>query len=100
MKGQITDREIMAVLKAEKAFLGYEFGVVNIGLFGSYAKGKQDIDSDIDIIVELKEPRFDWLAGLQLYLEAKFGKKIELVRKGKNVNHRFTQRIERYVTYA
>ena len=100
MTKQLTYREIMAVLKAEKAFLSYEFGVINIGLFGSYAKGKQDIDSDIDLIVELKEPRFDWLAGLQLYLETKFGKKIEIVRKGKNVNHRFSQRIARHVTYA
>jgi hypothetical protein len=48
----------------------------------------------------LKEPRFEWLAGLQIYLETKFGRKIELVRKGKNVNRRVTQRIERDVIYA
>ena len=42
---------------------------------------EQTDDSDIDIIVELKEPRFDWLAGLQVHLERKFGKKVEIVRK-------------------
>ena len=77
-----------------------EFGVINIGLFGSYVKGNQRADSDIDLLVELKEPRFDWIAGLQMYLEKRFDKKIELVRKSDNVNRRFTQRIASEVIYA
>ncbi len=100
MKIKLTNTEIIDTLRADKNFLSNEFGVINIGLFGSYAKGKQDVDSDIDILVELKEPRFEWLAGLQLYLEVKFGKKIELVRKGKNVNRRFSQKVEEDVIYA
>jgi len=74
--------------------------VITIGLFGSYAKGNQRADSDIDLLVELKEPRFEWIAGLQMYLEKRFDKKIELVRKSDNVNRRFTQRIENEVIYA
>jgi hypothetical protein len=100
MQAILSHTEIIDILKADKAFLKKEFGVINIGLFGSYAKGNQETDSDIDILVELEEPRFEWLAGLQIYLEAKFGKKIELVRKGKNVNRRVIQRVERDVIYA
>lgn len=100
MKTKLSYREILGILRADKAYLSNEFGVINIGLFGSYAKGKQNVDSDIDILVELKEPRFEWLAGLQLYLEAKFGKKIELVRKGNNVNCRFAQKVERELINA
>ena len=90
----------MDVLKNDKAFLRKEFGVINIGLFGSYAKGNQKEDSDIDFLVELQEPRFEWLAGLQIYLETKFGRKIELLRKGKNVNQRLIQKVERDIIYA
>ena len=108
MRAKLTNTEIIDILRADRTFLKKEFGVINIGLFGSYARGKQKADSDIDLIVELKEPRFEWLAGLQIYLEMKFGRKIELefgrkielVRKGKNVNRRLTQRIERDVIYA
>jgi len=100
MQTKLSHTEIMDILKNDKPFLRKEFGVINIGLFGSYAKGNQKVDSDIDLLVELKEPRFEWLAGLQIYLETKFGRKIELVRKGKNVNRRVTQRIERDVIYA
>ena len=77
-----------------------EFGVISIGLFGSYVKGHQRADSDIDFLVELKEPRFDWLAGLQIYLEKRFDKRIELVRKSDKLNPRFTQRIASEVIYA
>jgi len=100
MKQHLSHRDILRLLKAEKAFLKNEFGVINIGLFGSYAKGNQRADSDIDLLVELKEPRFEWIAGLQIHLEKKFDKKIELVRKSDNVNRRFTQRIENEVIYA
>ena len=100
MKQHLSHNDILRLLKSEKAFLRNEFGVINIGLFGSYIKGNQRPDSDIDLLVELKEPRFDWIAGLQIYLEKKFDKKIELVRKSDNVNRRFTQQIENEVIYA
>ncbi|MFO7555516.1 MAG: nucleotidyltransferase domain-containing protein, partial [Desulfobacterales bacterium] len=81
MQATLSHTEIMNILKNDMPFLKKEFGVINIGLFGSYAKGIQKTDSDIDLLVKLNESRFEWLAGLQLYLEARFGRKIELVRK-------------------
>ncbi|MDP3979914.1 MAG: nucleotidyltransferase domain-containing protein [Chlamydiota bacterium] len=80
--------------------MAQNFGVVDIGLFGSFAKGQAHDDSDIDIIVELLEPRFEWLAGLQVYLENKFNRKIEIVRKMKNKNSRFDKRVEKEIIYA
>ena len=100
MKQNLSHEDIIGLLKIEKEFLKNEFGVLNIGLFGSYVKGTQRVDSDIDIIVELKEPRFEWLAGLQIFLEQKFDRKIELIRKSNNVNRRFIQRIGSEVIYA
>ena len=100
MKQNLSHEDIIRLLKIEKDFLRAEFGVLNIGLFGSYLKGTQRVDSDIDLIVELKEPRFEWLSGLQIFLEQKFDKKIELIRKSDNVNRRFMQRIGNEVIYA
>ena len=100
MKQHLSHKDILEFLRAEKAFLRNEFGVINIGLFGSYVSGNQRADSDIDLLVELKEPRFDWIAGLQIYLEKRFNKKIEIVRKSNNVNRRFIVRIEGEVIYV
>ena len=100
MATQFTRNSIISLLRAEKSYLTKEFGVVNIGLFGSFAKGQSDRNSDIDLIVELIEPRFDYIAGLQIYLEKKFARKLEIVRKGNRVNSRFVQRVEKDTIYV
>jgi hypothetical protein len=100
MTEPLSQRDILTVLKAEKPLLRNKYGVLNIGLFGSYAKGTQHADSDIDFLVELEAPRFDWIAGLQIYLEEKFGRRIELVRKGNKLNRRLMERIGGEVIYA
>ncbi len=100
MKEPLSKTDILHFIKAEKSFLKSEFGVVTIGLFGSYAKGEERADSDIDLLVELKEPRFEWLAGLQVHLEKKLGKKIEVVRKTKVTKTGFLERVEKDIIYA
>lgn len=100
MNTQLTKSEIIERLKAEKPFLSRNFGVVNIGLFGSFAKERQRDDSDIDLIVEMIQPRFEWMAGLQVYLEKKFNHRIEIVRKSGKRNSRFNKRIEKEIIYA
>ena len=100
MATQLTGNQIISLLRAEKSYLTKEFGVINIGLFGSFARGQSSRDSDIDLIVELREPRFDYLAGLQVYLENKFSRKIEIVRKGNRINSRFVKRVEEDIIYA
>jgi predicted nucleotidyltransferase len=100
MKKKLSRADIVDFLKTDKAYLSKEFGVVNIGLFGSYAKGSQNADSDVDILVELKEPRFEWLAGLSIYLEEKLGRRVELVRKSSVLRSRFFERVEKDTIYA
>ncbi len=71
-----------------------------IGLFGSHAKETHQPDSDIDLLVELTEARFDYLAGLHIYLENRLGKPVELIRKRKGLSERFLKRIERDIHYV
>lgn len=42
-----------SVLGAEKTILFPMFGIKRLGIFGSYARGEQHRDSDLDLIVEL-----------------------------------------------
>lgn len=91
---------VMELLRNEKRNLQDKFGLISIGLFGSRAKGTDDPESDIDLLVELSEPRFDSLAGLQIYLERRLGKPVELIRKRKGLSDRFLRRIERDIKYV
>ena len=57
------------------------FGVINIGLFGSFAKGHQTQTSDVDILVGFAPDRhsFDNFMDLSFFLEDLFGRNVELV---------------------
>jgi len=96
----MTSKDILDFLRKEMPYLRKEFGVISIGLFGSYANGTQGPNSDVDLLVELKEPRFDFLSGLQLHLEDKIGKPIELIRKRPGLSERFLNRLENRINYA
>lgn len=56
-----------------------KYKVKRIGLFGSYVAGKQGKGSDLDFLVEFKEPTFDNFMNLANYLEKLFGKKIDIL---------------------
>jgi len=96
----MTEQEILNILREEKPYLRKKFGLLSIGIFGSYVKGTQGPDSDVDLLVELTEPRFDFLAGLQLHLENKIGKPIELIRKRQGLSENFLKRLEMHIHYA
>lgn len=96
----MTSEETLDILRDEKPYLKENFGLLSIGLFGSYAKGNQRPDSDIDVLVELIEARFDFLAGLQIYLESRLGRPVEIVRNRKGLSERFLKRIEKDIHYA
>ena len=57
-----------------------EYGVVKAGIFGSYAIGKTHKQSDIDLLVEIKQKSglIEFIK-LKLELEKKTGKKVDLV---------------------
>lgn len=71
--------DILDFIKLHKQELTSRFGVVKIGLFGSYARDEQGEDSDIDVAVELDSPNaFRSFFGLKAYLEDNLHKKIDL----------------------
>jgi len=96
----VTEQEILDILREEKPYLKEQFGLLSVGLFGSHAKGTQGPESDVDLLVELTEPRFDFLVGIQVHLEKKIGKPVELIRKRPGLSERFLKRVEKNIHYA
>lgn len=56
-----------------------QFEVNKIGIFGSHAKGRARIQSDIDILVEFNKKSFDNYMDLKFFLENLLGAKVDLV---------------------
>lgn len=76
----MTKIEILNYLTAHKAEFKERFGVIRIGLFGSFARGEQNEDSDIDLAVEIAKERKSLknFFGFKRELEVQFGRKIDL----------------------
>jgi predicted nucleotidyltransferase len=75
------------------------FTVVRIGVFGSFARGDETPESDVDILVELAEPTFDHYMDLKYRLEEVLQRPVDLVLAD-TVKPRLKPIIEREVVYA
>ncbi|ANE40831.1 nucleotidyltransferase [Fervidobacterium ngatamarikiense] len=75
--------DILKILTEQKQYLVQNFGVEEIALFGPYARGEENEESDIDILIQFKEgyKTFDNYMELKFYLEELFGKTVDLVIK-------------------
>jgi predicted nucleotidyltransferase len=75
-----TKDDIIKRIFEERKQLAF-FGVVSIGLFGSFVRGDQNSFSDIDILVEFMPEKhtFDNLMEVLFHLEEILGRKVEVV---------------------
>lgn len=76
-----TLEEIKSILEKHKQEIREKYGVIILGVFGSYAKGKQKETSDVDILIEIERP-----IGLEFFelwdnLEKLLGCDVDLVRQ-------------------
>jgi predicted nucleotidyltransferase len=73
---------VIAELRRLKPDLERRYPIRALGVFGSYARGEQREDSDLDVLVELGDGMtlIDF-AGLQLDLSDALGVSVELVEK-------------------
>lgn len=78
MSMSLTKEEILSTLEAnEPAIKG--FGVCSLSLFGSFVRGENTASSDLDFVVEFEKKSFDAYMDLKLFLEALFGRRVDLV---------------------
>ena len=77
-----TFREITATIRSNRKELKQDYGLLKIGIFGSYARDEQDKNSDIDILVEIERPMgLIKLMGLERRLSGLLNTKVDLVTK-------------------
>ena len=76
----MTKQDIFRILQQNRARLR-AFGVKRIGLFGSFVRGQQRQDSDVDLLVEFEpgQKTFDHFMQLSFYLDDVLGRRVEVV---------------------
>jgi predicted nucleotidyltransferase len=71
---------ILMTLEANRDTI-LSFGVRQLGVFGSCARGEQTETSDLDFLVEFDDPTFDNYFDLKFFLEKLFDSQVDLVIK-------------------
>ncbi len=97
---ELTLAHIKNTLAVLKPALHERFGVSEIGVFGSWVRGEQRPDSDIDLLVEFDRPvgLFDIMA-LEDYLQNVFGHKVDIAVR-RSLRQYIGQYILREVEYV
>ena len=95
-------QEILDYLKSHQTYYRNRFGVMFVGIFGSYARDEADETSDIDILYEIDHNKklslFQYLK-LNKQLEDFFQTKIDLVRY-ETLKPKLKQYIQKEIAYV
>ena len=74
--------EIENMIRKYKKEIMEKYHIAEIGIFGSYTRGEQQENSDIDILVSFSKPiGFVKFMTLEFFLSDLFGKKVDLVTR-------------------
>ena len=92
---------LLALLIQHKVILKERLGVRKVGIFGSFVRGEERTESDVDVLVVFRkdEETFDHYMDCKFYLEDLFGRRVDLVIED-TIKPRFREPILSEVVYA
>jgi len=96
----ISKDEALDHLRRIMPALREKYGVTKIGLFGSVARNEAVPESDIDIVIEMSEPRLFFMVHIKELLEKDFGKPVDVIRYRSKMNAYLKARIDCEAVYA
>ena len=78
----LNEQQIRSLLSAHKVELR-ALGVRRLGLFGSFVRGEQRSNSDVDMLVEFEQGQksFDHFMALCFFLEELFKRKVDVLTR-------------------
>jgi len=92
--------EIIEILRTYKKDFSEQYGILDIGVFGSVARDEVGKDSDVDVIVRISKPDLFMLVGIKNELEERHHRSVDIVTYRKNMNPFLKKRIDGEAVYA
>ena len=90
----LTKQKILSSLKSYQTQYAKEYGIEEIGIFGSYARGNASEESDVDVFIRLKHSNLFLLSRIRIELEELLGKHTDLVQLRTKMNKYLKSHIE------
>lgn len=93
-----TREEVVEMLRRHRRELD-DFGVRQLSLFGSVARGDLQPHSDVDMVVQLSRTTYRRFVGLKSFLESILGRKVDLLTSAA-VEGRLKEEIEKDLVHV
>jgi predicted nucleotidyltransferase len=92
--------EVLDILKKRKAEFAVSYGVTDIGIFGSLARGESKTGSDVDVVVKMIKPDLFFMVHIKEELEDDYRTKVDIVHYREKMNAFLKKRIDREAVYV
>jgi predicted nucleotidyltransferase len=90
-----TREGILSALRDLKRDLGGALGILEMGIFGSFARESATTTSDLDVYVKTKTPDPYLLVHIKEAIEGRVHRRVDIVRMRERMNPLLKARIER-----
>ena len=92
--------KVLALLKMFMERQKSEYSLISLGVFGSFARGEVQSDSDVDIVFDTDAPNLFMTAMMKQDLEELLGRPVDVLQLRGLTNTRLKARIEREAVYV
>jgi predicted nucleotidyltransferase len=92
--------DILAVLREFMREHAEEYGILEIGIFGSTAWDEAGEQSDVDIFVRTRTPNPFALVHVKAAIEQRIHKRVDIIRMREKMNPFLKERIEKEARYV
>ena len=90
----LTRKKILTILASYKKNRGNQYGIKEIGLFGSFARDDADKNSDVDVYVKLTKSNLFLLSRIRIDLEEFLDRHVDIVEVRESMNGYLKKHIE------
>ena len=92
--------EILSVLRQYKRDHADQYGIIDLGIFGSVARGEYSTSSDIDLCVRTEHPDPFSLVHIKADIESILNIPVDIIRLRESMNPHLRARIDKEVLYV
>ncbi len=92
--------DVLAILSRHKPLFVERYGVTDLGVFGSVARDEAKPDSDVDVVVRMRDPKLFFMVHMKETLEEAFQRPVDIVHYRDKMNPFLKKRIDRDAVYV
>jgi uncharacterized protein len=93
-------RKLLSALGDYKSQNAERYGIIRLGVFGSFARDEATVLSDVDIVLQTETPDPYTIVHIKEELEKQLNLPVDIVRFREKMNPYLKQRIEKEAVYV